>query len=427
MLTQEDVVEIHALRRRGWSIAAIARHSGRDRKTVRRHLAGWERMRGKGPSPLEPYRTYVEARFADDPHLFATVLFDELVELGFDRSYPTLVRELRRLWLRPACHCHPKGTEATVEIAHEPGAELQLDWLELPETPWGRAAYLLVGALSHSGRVRGVFSEGMSFPHLAAALDGLLRRLGGTAHSWRVDRMATFVHPGTDRLRAEAAELAKHYGADVSICPAERPQRKGVVERGIDYLTRSWWTSAPVASLAQAQADLDRFCQSQGDRRRRGSETVGSLGDREPLLSLPAQAFPAILEVERIVDRQATVAFEGNRYSTGPELVGQTVTVRARLGELSVEIRSASGALLARHRRAPSGAGQAIRSTRHARALEREVLAQFSTGAATPKRKANRPPGEVARAEASRLKEGSAADAVVVDLAAYAKAAEVAR
>ena len=321
----------------------------------------------------------------------------------------------------------PAGTQLTVELAHQAGAELQLDWLELRETPWGRPAYVLVGALSHSGRIRGVFSEAMSFAHLAAALDQLLRRFGGTPHSWRTDRMATFVYPGTDRLRLEAAELAKHYGASVAICPPKRPQRKGVVERGIDYLTRSWWTSAPVSTPAQAQADLDRWCRSTADRRRREDATVGALADAEPLLALPAAAFPAIVEVERIVERSAMVAFEGNRYSTGPELVGQTVRVRARLGELGVEIRSASGAVVARHRRAPSGAGQTLRATAHARALERQVLEQFSTGAAPPKRKANRPPGEAALAEARKLREGSAADAVVVDLAAYAEAAEVAR
>lgn len=428
MLTQEDVVEIHALKKRGWTITKIANHTGRDPKTIRKHLEGWETKRGTAPSPLEPYRSYLEARFADDSHVFATVLFDEIVDLGFDRSYPTLVREIRALGLRPACGCCSPATEATVSLDHEAGDELQLDWLELRETPWGQPAYVLAGALSHSGRLRGVFSEGMSFPHLAAATDQLLRRFGGTAKSWRTDRMATFVNPGTDRLRTEAAELAKHYGVTVAICPPERPQRKGVVERGIDYLTRSWWTSAPVNTPAQAQADLDRFLISKGDRRKRGDETVGSLADTEPLLSLPAQAFPAILEVSRIVDRQAMVAFEGNRYSVGVELVAQTVRVRAKLGQLGVEIRSASGAVVASHRRAPSGAGQTIRLDDHARALERKVLDQFSTGAANkPKRKANRPPGEAARIEARRLKEGSAADAVVVDLAAYAKAAEVAR
>ena len=35
MLTWEDDVEVHALRKRGWTISAIARHTGFDRKTVR--------------------------------------------------------------------------------------------------------------------------------------------------------------------------------------------------------------------------------------------------------------------------------------------------------------------------------------------------------------------------------------------------------
>lgn len=35
MLTWEDDVEVHALAARGWSISAIARHTGLDRKTVR--------------------------------------------------------------------------------------------------------------------------------------------------------------------------------------------------------------------------------------------------------------------------------------------------------------------------------------------------------------------------------------------------------
>jgi len=35
MLTQGEDVEVHALASRGWSVSAIARHLGRDRKTVR--------------------------------------------------------------------------------------------------------------------------------------------------------------------------------------------------------------------------------------------------------------------------------------------------------------------------------------------------------------------------------------------------------
>jgi IS30 family transposase len=40
MLTQGEDVEAHALAGRGWSISAIARHLGRDRKTVRAYVRG---------------------------------------------------------------------------------------------------------------------------------------------------------------------------------------------------------------------------------------------------------------------------------------------------------------------------------------------------------------------------------------------------
>ena len=35
MLTREEDIDAHALRKRGWTISAIARHLDRDRKTVR--------------------------------------------------------------------------------------------------------------------------------------------------------------------------------------------------------------------------------------------------------------------------------------------------------------------------------------------------------------------------------------------------------
>ena len=42
MLTREEDIDAHALRKRGWTISAIARHLGRDRKTIRAYLAGRE-------------------------------------------------------------------------------------------------------------------------------------------------------------------------------------------------------------------------------------------------------------------------------------------------------------------------------------------------------------------------------------------------
>jgi transposase len=77
---------------------AIARHLGRDRKTVRAYVAGQRSpgvRRSALPDPLEPFAPYLAARFADDPHLWLTALFDEVGRLGYPRSYPSFVRRVR--------------------------------------------------------------------------------------------------------------------------------------------------------------------------------------------------------------------------------------------------------------------------------------------------------------------------------------------
>src|SRR5665213_2127293 len=147
MLTQENDVEIHALAARGWNQSAISRHTGRDRKTVRRYLAAGEEplVREAAASCLEPWRAYIAERFVDDPHLPAVSLLDELSSAGFDRSYPTLVRELRRTALRPVCLvCRGGGgTAPGAETAPPAGEETRGDWFELHPTPWEQPAYLL--------------------------------------------------------------------------------------------------------------------------------------------------------------------------------------------------------------------------------------------------------------------------------------------
>lgn len=421
MLSREDVVEIVSLDRRGWSVSAIARHTGRDRKTVRAWLRGErDRERRRVLSPLEPFRGYIAQRLGDDPHLDATVLLRELVPLGFERSYPTLTRELRRLGLRPVCEvCKRGGHRVTIELAHEPGEELQLDWLELPETPWGERAHVLVGALSHSGRIRAVMSEGEDFAHLVAALDSVLRRFGGSARSWRTDRMTTIVEPGSGRLRAEAAELAKHYGVTIAVCPPRRAQRKGVVEAAIRYLQRSWWRSADASTPGAAQASLDRWCLEVADERRRDRLTVAALAAAEPLLPLPPVPYPAELRVERVVSASALVAFEGNRYSVPPSLAAQTVAVLARLGEPTLRLVSAAGVLVATHRRLPAGAGQIVRTGADRAALEQAVLAAFTTRPPCA-RKPNRPPSQEARAFAAALAPEALVEPELPTLEAYA-------
>jgi hypothetical protein len=431
MLTQGEDVEVHALARRGWSISAIARHLGRDRKTVRGYLTG-KRQPGQRaaakPDPLAPFVPYLSARFADDPHLWASALFDEVVPLGYGLSYVSFARQLRLAGLRPHCEaCAGVSGRETIEIAHPAGEEIQWDWFERRNAPWGGTAYVLLGTLPHSGRVRGVLAGSLGQPHLIEAVDGVLRRHGGTPRIWRTDRLATVIVPGGRDIQPRFAPVAKHYGVVVEPCPPRRGNRKGAVESSVRYVCGRWWRTMTATTPDGAQASLDAFCCGPADARRRPAgdgarTTAGALADAEPLLALPAAPYPATVIVSRQAGANAAVAFRGNSYPVPPGLAGAAVECRHRLGTGTAEIYPAAGVRLAACRLAPDGAGAVVRTPAHRAELERVVLSAFTISPPC-QRKGNHPPGPAARAEAARLLAGLGPD-VTVDLARYAELAE---
>ncbi|MGW8951543.1 Mu transposase domain-containing protein [Streptomyces sp. NPDC055709] len=265
-----------------------------------------------------------------------------------------------------------------------------------------------------------------------AGLDQVVRKLGGTARRWRFDRMATVCYPTSGQVTAAFAAVAKYYGAGVDICPPRRGNRKGVVEKANHSAAQRWWRTVPDAvTVVQAQSGVDKLA-SRMDERRRVLDgirtTVGELAACEPLLDIPTRPFPAELEVERTVSAQSLVSFDGNFYSVPPGLPGTSVKVVLRLGEDYLSIVTAGRAVIARHHRAPRGAGQTIRDAGHVIALEREVLAAFSDRAPC-KNKVRRPPSQAALEEAERLRgqqqaAGNPAERVVIDLSHYAAVAD---
>jgi hypothetical protein len=141
--------------------------------------------------------------------------------------------------------------------------------------------------------------------------------------TWRFDWMATVCDPGSGRITASFAGVAKHYGVSVAVCPPRRGNRKGVVEKVNHTAAQRWWRTLPDdVTVEQAQASLDRFASLRGDTRMRasagGRSTVATLAKTEPLTPVAAQAYPVIVTQERAASRQALVAYRGNRYSVPP-------------------------------------------------------------------------------------------------------------
>lgn len=148
---------------------------------------------------------------------------------------------------------------------------------------------LLVRALAHSGRWR---AESEHFPHLARALDAVLRKLGGTTRNWRFDRMATVCYPSSGQVTLAFAGAAKYYGVQVAICPPRRGNRKGIVEKANHSAAQRWWRTVPDAlTVERAGFGIDKLAVRMDERRRSVDGvkmTVAEFADGEPMLVLPA-------------------------------------------------------------------------------------------------------------------------------------------
>ena len=99
--------------------------------------------------------------------------------------------------------------------------------------------------------------------------------------------MATVCDPGSGRVTASFAGVAKHYGVSVAICPARRGNRKGVVEKVNHTAAQRWWrTLADDVTVEPAQAGVDRFARVRGDTRFRatadGRSSVATVATASP-------------------------------------------------------------------------------------------------------------------------------------------------
>ncbi len=235
--------------------------------------------------------------------------------------------------------------------------------------------------------------------------------------------------------------MAKYYGASVSICPAQRGNRKGVVEKINHTAAQRWWRTLPDDITAeQAQGSLDRFASVRGDTRMRatadGRSTVAAVAETEPLAPVPASPYPVIVTEERTASRQALVPYRGNRYSVPPELAAARVIVTRPVGGEFIDIATATGIVVARHKLLADGLGATVRDAGHVIALDAAAMAAANTG--RPHRRKDRiPPGAAARAAAAELRDRLAAagetafesaaattDSTVIDLSVYERAAQ---
>jgi len=148
-------------------------------------------------------------------------------------------------------------------------------------------------------------------------------------------------------------ELCAKLRVEPRLCAVARPEHKGNVERAIRYLRERFLNGRVITGVAEGNAQLERFIAEIAHARPHpvlAPRTVGAVlaDERRRLLSLPDPLPATDLVAPVVVDRQAFVRFDTNRYSVPTSFAERTLTLCAD----DVSVRVLDGAArVARHER----------------------------------------------------------------------------
>jgi transposase len=319
----------------GW---AIARRVHCSRHTVARALRldqPPKREVSRRISLLDTHRPKIDALLAKYPELSAVRIRDEIARDpdGYTGSACTLRRYLRTI--RPA-----RG-RIYQEVYYEPAQAMQVDWGECGRVQVGattRRVSVFVAVLCYSRLMFIEFTLSQCKAEFYRSLVHALEFFGGSPRAVIFDNLKAAVINGSGRaagFHPEFLALCGYFCLQPIACERRDPESKGIVERGVryvkdnalarraeelihpgDYLKLASWWRDQVANVRMHEATRERPV----DLFQR---------ERSLLRKLPAIPFDTDELVPAVVNTQARIEFDGNRYSTPPRLARQPVTIRA--------------------------------------------------------------------------------------------------
>src|SRR5262249_35367194 len=320
------------------SVRAIARRLHCARRTVTAaleldHPAALPRA--PRASLLDPYKAKINALVAQCAELSAVRIREEIARGpdGYQGSTILVRRYLRTI--RPA-----RG-RIYQEVHYEPAQAMQVDWGECGHVRLRaatRKVSVFVAVLCYS---RLMFIEFTLSQRKAEFYRGVVHALeffGGSPRALIVDNLKAAVLNGSGRsacFHPEFLALCGHFCLQPIACERRDPESKGIVEGGVRYVKHN--------ALAGRHEELTRFEDYVAFAPRwrdqvanvRIHETtrerpIDRFGREQPLLrALPAVPFDTDEIVPAVVTPHARIEFDGNRYSTPPDLARRSVTIRA--------------------------------------------------------------------------------------------------
>lgn len=359
MLCREQTMDIHQLYRDGHTIKAIVRLTGLSRNTVRKVLRGEHSVRRQAraeASCLDPYKAHIDQRY-HECRLSAVRLMDEITPMGYEGSLTTLRRYLRTL--KPAAE---RLKRLTVRFETPPGKQAQVDWgyCGVFKTLEGKklSIYVFVMVMSYSRKLYIEFTTSMAMPALLHCHKRAFEYFCGWPETLLYDNMKT-VKISSSQWNETFLDFAEHYGFTPKTCRPYRPQTKGKVERMVAYAKDNFLNGRAFYDLNDLNAKAYHWLEHTANvRTHQTTQRVPNEAFAEETLTPLASIRPYHTHdpVQRSVNYESMICFQGSKYSVPPKYAGQKVSVSAKGLQIQVHV---GNTVIAEHPQA-SRAGQCI-------------------------------------------------------------------
>jgi transposase len=376
MITPEQRAEIlrlyHAER---WPVGTIAVQLGLHHTTVQRALAAAgavEVRQSKRPSKADPFIPFILQTLERYPKLRASRLYEMIRLRGYDGG-PDHFRHV------VALHRPRPAAEAYLRLRTLPGEQGQVDWGHFGRLTVGRAerplmAFVMV--LSYSRMIFLRFFPGCAMESFLRGHVAAFECFGGVPRVVLYDNLKSAVlerRGDAIRFHPTLLKLAGHYRFEPRPVAVARGNEKGRVEKAIGYIRGSFFAARSFSDLADLNAQAAAWCSNLAASRpwpEDRSKTVEEmyLAERERLLALPDEPFPAHELLEVHVGKTPYVRFDRNDYSVPHTRTRRTLVVVASLERVRILDGTEE---IASHPRSFSK-GEQIENPEHIRALEQD-------------------------------------------------------
>ena len=338
---------------------------GIDVKTVRRVRKGGKARKPR-PSKLDAFKPLIQ-ELVVKKDLTATRVLREIRALGYPGGYSVLKEYTRSIRRRSRRRPH-------LRFETEKGKQGQVDLSDYTVELGGQATpvvcFSMVFSYSRWQFIRFTLAanaHSVCHSHVLA-----FEKAGGVPHEILYDRMKQVVlesYANRVVFHPLFAALVKHYGFQaIPLAPGYK-EGKGKVENAFKFVYSDLLQGSTFHDLEDLNRQAEAWLREVAWVRQHGTtqeRPLDRLDEERPyFIPLPRHPFVAAQVEERLVGHDFCVAWDTNRYSVSPSLVGRSVQAMALDGILDIYL---DGQIIARH---------PVRPTRHRRYILPEHESEF--------------------------------------------------